>query len=112
MDTVYVETFIVSHATAWPSHNIEVASMQFQARQWWEQEREKFALVTSQLVIDEASAGDEAAAADRLALLVDCRCCRSRTKLECWRVCFSPSSLCRRKPRPMHYTLPSPPSQA
>jgi len=69
MDTVYIETSIVSHATAWPSSDIQIAAIQQQARDWWSIERPKFELVTSQLVIDEASAGDPSAAADRLKLL-------------------------------------------
>ncbi|MBS0261241.1 MAG: PIN domain-containing protein [Planctomycetes bacterium] len=69
MDTVYIETSIVSYATAWPSRRIDVAALQQQARDWWELERWKFDLVTSQLTIDEASAGDPIAAGDRLLLL-------------------------------------------
>jgi len=69
MDLIYIETSIVSHATAWPSSDIQIAALQHQARNWWSTERAKFELVTSQLVIDEASAGDPAAAAERLKLL-------------------------------------------
>jgi hypothetical protein len=69
MDTVYIETSIVSHAIAWPSSDIQIAALQHQARNWWSTERPNFELVTSQLVIDEASAGDPAAAAERLKLL-------------------------------------------
>jgi predicted nucleic acid-binding protein len=69
MDIVYIETSIVSHATAWPSTDIQIAALQQQARNWWSSERPHFELVTSQLVIDEASAGDPAAAAERLKLL-------------------------------------------
>lgn len=69
MDTVYIETSIVSHATAWPSSDIQIAALQHQAREWWSTERSNFELVTSQLVIDEASAGDPTAAAERLKLL-------------------------------------------
>jgi predicted nucleic acid-binding protein len=69
MDTIYIETSIVSHASAWPSSDIRIAAIQHQARQWWAVERPKFELVTSQLVIDEASVGDPSAAADRLNLL-------------------------------------------
>lgn len=68
MDTVYIETLIVSHAMARPSSDIQIAAIQQQAREWWSIERLKFELVTSQLVIDEASAGDPSAAADRLKL--------------------------------------------
>lgn len=69
MDTVYIETSIVSHASARPSSDIRIAAIQHQARLWWAIERPKFELVTSQLVIDEASVGDPSAAADRLKLL-------------------------------------------
>ena len=69
MDTVYIETSIVSYATAWPSRDIQNAALQQQARDWWDVERPKFDLVTSQLTLDEASAGDTSAAADRLRLL-------------------------------------------
>jgi len=69
MDSIYIETSIVSHATAWTSADIQIAALQQQARAWWSVKRRKFELVTSQLVIDEASAGDPAAAAERLKLL-------------------------------------------
>ena len=69
MDTVYIETSIVSHATAWPSSDPAVSVLQQQARAWWAIERPKFSLVTSQLVLDEASLGDPDAAAERLKLL-------------------------------------------
>ena len=69
MDSVYIETSIVSHASAWPSSDIQIAAVQHQARQWWATERHNFELVTSQLVIVEASAGDPTAAAERLKLL-------------------------------------------
>jgi predicted nucleic acid-binding protein len=69
MDSIYIETSIVSHATAWPSSDPANALLQQQARDWWEIERSKFRVVTSQLVIDEAAVGDPKAAADRLALL-------------------------------------------
>jgi len=69
MDRMYIETSIVSHATAWPSRDITIAGLQQQARDWWANERRKFELVTSQLTLDEAADGDPSAAADRLKLL-------------------------------------------
>lgn len=69
MDTVYIETSIISLIAARPSRDIQTAALQQQAHDWWEQERPKFDLVTSQLVIAEASAGDAAAVAERLKLL-------------------------------------------
>ena len=69
MDSVYIETSIISHASARSSSDTQIAAMQHQARTWWSVERPNFELVTSQLVIDEASAGDPLAAAERLKLL-------------------------------------------
>ncbi len=69
MDTVYIETSIVSHAAARPSSDIQTQAVQNQAREWWAVERSKFNLVTSQLTISEASLGDPLAAADRLKML-------------------------------------------
>ncbi|WP_442485198.1 PIN domain-containing protein [Aeoliella sp. SH292] len=69
MDLLYIETSIVSFATAWPSRDITIAGLQQQARDWWADERHAFELVTSQLTLDEAAGGDPAAAGERLRLL-------------------------------------------
>jgi len=71
MDSVYIETSIVSHATARPSSNAKIALLQQQARDWWANERPKFRVVTSQLVLDESALGDPTAAEQRLKLLAD-----------------------------------------
>ena len=69
MDTVYLETSVVSHATARPSSDPHVAQLQSQAREWLSIERPKFLVVTSQLVLDEARLGDPQAAQARIAAL-------------------------------------------
>ena len=69
MQTVYIETSIVSHASAWDSPIPDVFTLQKQARQWLRLEAPRYSLVTSQFVIDEASLGDPGAASRRLALL-------------------------------------------
>ena len=69
MDSIYIETSIVSHATARPSSDPNLALLQRQARDWWDSERFKFRIVTSQLVLDEAALGDPTAASERLKLL-------------------------------------------
>jgi hypothetical protein len=69
MDIVYIETSIVSHASAWPSSDPAIAVLQHQAKRWLAEEAPNYKLVTSQFVIDEASLGDPDAAARRLALL-------------------------------------------
>ena len=65
---VYVETTIVSYLTAWPSREIVRAAQQEVTRDWWSV-RDVFDLYASQIVIDEAAAGDPEAAARRLKAL-------------------------------------------
>lgn len=69
MDIVYIETSIISHATARPSSDPATAVLQKQARQWMDEQRPLYDVVTSQFVIDEAGMGDPEAAACRLAML-------------------------------------------
>ena len=64
MDSVYIETSIVSHASAWPSSNPATAVLQDQAKRWLAEEASKYDLVTSQFVIDEVSLGDPDAAGE------------------------------------------------
>jgi hypothetical protein len=70
MDTVYIETSIVSHATARASLDLATAVLQDQAKRWMNEQRPLYDVVTSQFVIDEAGMGDPDAAARRLAMLV------------------------------------------
>ena len=69
MDIVYIETSIISHATARPCLDPATAVLQDQARLWMTEQRPLFEVLTSQLVIDEASLGDADAAVRRLAML-------------------------------------------
>ncbi len=69
MPTVYIETTIVSYLTAWPSRDLVRAAHQQITREWWETRRADFSLFVSQLVLDEAAAGDAAASAERLQAL-------------------------------------------
>lgn len=69
MEIVYIETSIISHATANPSSDPATAALQLQARRWMAEQRPQFEVVTSQLVIDEVSRGDPDAAARRLEML-------------------------------------------
>ena len=69
MDLVYIETSIISHATARLSSDPATAVLQVQAKRWMLEQRPLYDVVTSQLVIDEASLGDPDAAKRRLLLL-------------------------------------------
>jgi hypothetical protein len=69
MASVYLETTIPSYLTAWRSPDLIMAARQQITREWWDARRNDFELFISQLVIDEASAGDGSAAARRLEVL-------------------------------------------
>ena len=66
---VYLETSIISYLAARPSRDVVVAGHQQTTRDWWETQRQRFTVVASQLVVQEASAGNANAAQQRLALL-------------------------------------------
>src|SRR5919198_1733340 len=67
--TVYIETSIVSYLTARPSRDLLVAAHQQLTVTWWDQQRARYDLFTSQVVLAEARAGDPEAAQRRLAML-------------------------------------------
>jgi len=69
MDTVYIETSIISYLRQKPSWQVVTAARQLLTHRWWDDERADYELVVSQYVIDEASAGDPTLAADRLLAL-------------------------------------------
>ena len=69
MKTIYIETSIPSYLTARPSRDVRTAAWQQITTQWWDQEKAKYNLFTSELVLAEASAGDPDAARRRLGSL-------------------------------------------
>jgi hypothetical protein len=71
MPAVYLETTIPSYLTAWKSPDVVMAARQQLTREWWDNRRQAFDIFISQLVIDEASAGDPEAVARRLSVLED-----------------------------------------
>ena len=64
---VYVETTVISYLTARPARDVVVAGHQQSTRDWWETATERFELVVSELVRQEAGIGDRDAARARLA---------------------------------------------
>jgi hypothetical protein len=66
---VYIETTIPSYLTARPSRDIVQAARQQLTREWWDVERRNYDLCISQIVLDEATAGDAEAAQRRLAVI-------------------------------------------
>ena len=69
MDTVYIETSIVSYLRQRPSSQVVMAARQLLTRKWWDTERANYELVVSQYVLDEASGGDPVLAAERMKAL-------------------------------------------
>ena len=69
MSSVYVETSIVGYLTARSRTDVIFQARQELTRLWWDARRQQYEVVVSQLVVDEAGAGDEEAAAERLKLL-------------------------------------------
>jgi len=69
MQTVYIETSVVSYAAARLSTETHQRVRQEDARRWWSEYASQYDLFISQAVLDEASRGDPAAARDRLQML-------------------------------------------
>lgn len=66
----YIETTVVSYLAARPSRDLRLAAHQQLTLEWWDQRRISFEIFISQLVIQEAGAGDAGAASRRMAFLV------------------------------------------
>jgi hypothetical protein len=69
LETVYIETTIVSLLVAEFSRNLVIAASQQATRDWWLVRRPEFACVTSAEVLAEASMGDSEQARKRLEIL-------------------------------------------
>jgi hypothetical protein len=66
---VYLETTIPSYLTARPSRDLVMAANQEVTHEWWTKCRDEYDLYVSQLVFEEASAGDSDAAEKRIETL-------------------------------------------
>ena len=69
VDRVYIETTVVSYLTARPSRDLIIAAHQQITHDWWDTRRANYELCVSELVLDEAGAGDAQAAQERLLVL-------------------------------------------
>ena len=68
-ERVYIETTVVSYLTARPNRDVVIAGHQQITHEWWDTSRANYELCVSQLVLDEAGAGDVQAAQERLLVL-------------------------------------------
>ena len=69
MDLIYIETTVIGNVAGRLHANPDVASRQRSTRTWWDSAGSQYELAISQLVIDECSDGDPAAAQERLGVL-------------------------------------------
>jgi hypothetical protein len=69
LERVYIETTFVSYLTARPSRDVVIAGHQQITHEWWDTRRGSYELCVSQLVVQEAAAGDPQAAQERLEVL-------------------------------------------
>lgn len=66
---VYIESTVISYPTARPARDVVVAGHQQSTRDWWATASDRFELVISDLVRQEAGVGDPNAARARLSVL-------------------------------------------
>ncbi len=71
---VYIETTFISYLTARPHREVVIAGHQQVTHEWWDQCRGSYELCVSQLVLQEAGAGDPQAAQERVDLLRTMTC--------------------------------------
>lgn len=71
METVYLETSFISYLVSQPSRDLLVAAHQQTTHEWWTARFHEFDCFISQIVIDEASAGNATEASKRMDLIKD-----------------------------------------
>jgi len=71
MESVYLETTLISYLASRPSRDLLVAAHQQTTHEWWANRRQGFECYVSQVVIDEASSGDPEEAKRRMQLIED-----------------------------------------
>jgi predicted nucleic acid-binding protein len=69
--SLYLETTVPSYLTSRPSRDLIIAGHQQVTKEWWEKRRNAFEIYISQLVINEANAGDPDAARERMQIVRD-----------------------------------------
>ncbi|MFM9967049.1 MAG: type II toxin-antitoxin system VapC family toxin [Burkholderiales bacterium] len=63
---IYIETSVISYLTARPGRDVVALGRQEVTRHWWETQRQRFSLLVSPVVIEEARQGDAGLARSRM----------------------------------------------
>ncbi len=71
MESVYLETSFISYLVSRMSRDLLVAAHQQTTQEWWLERRREFECYVSQVVIDEASAGNSEQARHRIDVIND-----------------------------------------
>jgi len=71
MQSVYIETSVISYLTAKANRDVVTIARQALTQDWWQTEKPNFQAYISVVVLDEASKGDHAAAEKRLHAVAD-----------------------------------------
>ena len=69
METVYIETTVVSYLAAYSSRDLIVTAHQQITQEWWDVSQGRFNIFISEAVLEEISAGDENAATRRMEIV-------------------------------------------
>jgi predicted nucleic acid-binding protein len=72
-ERLYIETSVVSYLCSRPSTDMIVAAHQKLTHRWWRERASRFEMLISELVYQEAAAGDAEAAGARLEAVAACR---------------------------------------
>ena len=71
MAKIYLETSFISYLVARRSRDLIVAARQQLTNDWWDNERQKYELFASEVVLEEVQLGDATEIAKRLQVLSD-----------------------------------------
>ena len=71
MESVYIETTIISYLISRPSRDLLVAAHQQITEEWWTNRRNEFECYVSQVVIDEVSVGNPEMVQKRMEIISD-----------------------------------------
>ena len=71
VESVYIESSVISYFTARPSRDVVVSARQAITERWWQDHKSKYETFVSGLVIQEISKGDEKAAQTRLEIITN-----------------------------------------
>ena len=82
METIYVETTVISYLVSRPSRDIVIAAHQQVTSEWWTNRRNEFECFISQVVIDEIQGGDPLAAERRIQEVRDFRVLEATVEAE------------------------------